>query len=412
MKNIIKKNNCRLCNSKNIYKLFELCKSPLANNLAKSLNQSINSLKFPLNIMKCTKCHHVQLEHVVNQKKLYDQYLYMTGISKNFRNHFKEYSNKIISRFKQSNNLKVLEIGSNDCTLLDFFKLKKCKTVGIEPAKNLYKLTNKKHKIINDYYNSKTNKILKNHYGKFDLIIANNVFAHIDNLKSVFILLSSIMHNQSLIVFEVSYLLDVIKKRLFDTIYHEHLDYHSISPLLPFFKKYKLKIIDIKNIESHGGSIRLFVSKLTSNRKTNYTNINKLIKKESVYNLKNINTFLKFYSDLKKQRKKLNDFFIKNKKKTIYGYGAPAKAVTLINFFELDHNNIKLIIDDSPLKQRKYVPGSKIKIYDSKILIKKPPKIIVILAWNLYEDILKKVKKIKKIDYAIIPLPKFKIIKL
>jgi len=412
LKNIIKKKNCRLCNSAKIYKVFDLCKSPLANNLAKSQKSSLSSIRFPLNLMLCSKCHHVQLEHVVDAKKLYSNYLYMTGISKKFRTHFKNYTNKIIKKFDEPKNLNVLEIGSNDCTLLNYFKQKKCNTIGIEPAKNLYQLTRKKHNIINDFYNVKTNKILKDKFGKFDLIVANNVFAHIDNLKSIFVLLRSLLHDQSLIVFEVSYLLNMIKKSLFDNIYHEHLDYHSIIPFSSFFKRLNYKLIDVEQVSAHGGSIRVFIARKNSTRKTNHININKLIDKEIKFCLTNKNTFLKFYINLNKQRKKLNVFFNSIKSDIIYGYGAPAKAVTLINFFKLDHNNIKLIVDDSLLKQNKYIPGSKIKIYNSKILIKKPPKFIVILAWNVYEDILKKLKKYRKIDYAIIPLPKFKLIKL
>ncbi len=413
MKYINKKKNCRLCGNKKIDQIVKLCNSPLANNLANSKKESLKAKNFPLNLMLCSKCYHVQLEHVVDAKKLYNQYLYMTGVSQGFRDHFKVYAKKIIKYFKNSNkNLKILEIGSNDCTLLDNFKNKKWQTVGIEPAKNLYNITKKKHYIINDYYNVKTNKTLKKKFNKFDLIIANNVFAHIDNLKFVFVLLKPLLHNKSLIVFEVSYLLDVIRKKLFDTIYHEHLDYHSIIPLKIFFKKMNLKIINIEHLSVHGGSIRVFVAKKTSNIIAKNDKINAFINKEKEYKLIRKKTYVKFYNDLTKQRNKLNNFFDSLKNEKVYGYGAPAKAVTLINFFNLDHNNIKLIVDDSALKQNKYIPGSKIKIYKSQILTKKPPKFIVILAWNVYEDILKKLKRYKKIKYAIVPLPTFKLIKL
>ena len=225
-------------------------------------------------------------------------------------------------------------------------------------------------------------------------------------------MLRSLLHKESLIVFEVSYLLDVINKKLFDTIYHEHLDYHSVIPLIKFFKKINLKIINIEHVSTHGGSLRVFISKKDSDRFVQKNQINKFVKKEKKLGLINKNTYVKFYNDLIKQRKKLNNFFHSLKNEIIYGYGAPAKAVTLINFFNLNHTNIKLVIDDSSLKQNKYIPGTKIKIYKSQILLKKPPKFIVILAWNVYEDILKKLKKYKKIKYVILPLPKFRIIKL
>jgi len=406
------KKKCRLCDSIDLVRVINLCNSPLANNLALTKKDSLKSNFFPLNLMLCKKCKHMQLQHVINAKALYSNYLYMSGVSKEFKIHFKNYSKTAIKKINKNENVNILEIGSNDCTLLDFFNTKKYITVGIEPAKNLWQKTKKRHKIINSFYNAKTNKILKKKYSPFDLIFANNVFAHIDDLKSVFKLLVSIMHNNSIIIFEVSYLLDVIRKKLFDTIYHEHLDYHSITPLITFFSKLHLKIIDIQKVSMHGGSIRVFVTKKKSKRFINYKKISKLIEQEDKYKLKNISTFINFHNKIEDEKKNLLNFFQKIKDHRIYGYGAPAKAVTLINFFNLNHKNISLIIDDSKLKQKKYIPGTKIKIYDSEILKIKPPKYIVILAWNVYKDILNKIKKYDEIKYAIIPLPKFKIIKL
>ena len=175
------------------------------------------------------------------------------------------------------------------------------------------------------------------------------------------------MHNNSLVIFEVSYLLDVIRKKLFDTIYHEHLDYHSITPLITFFNKLHLKIIDIQKIPMHGGSIRVFIAKKKSKRITNYKKINKFIKQEDKYKLKHLSTFINFSKKIEDREREIIKFFpIKLAIIVIYGYGAPAKAVTLINFFNLNHKNINLIIDDSKLKQQKYIPGTKIKIHRFK----------------------------------------------
>ena len=406
------KKRCRLCNSVNLTKIVNLCNSPLANNLALTEKDSLKENYFPLNLMFCTNCKHVQLQHVINANKLYKNYLYMTGVSNQFKIHFQNYAKIALKKFKKNDNINILEIGSNDCTLLDFFKSTKCKTVGVEPAKNLWQKTKRRHKIINSFYDKKTNAILMKNYSSFDLILANNVFAHIDDLSSTFKLLKDLMHNDSIIIFEVSYLLDVLRKKLFDTIYHEHLDYHSVMPLIPFFNKMQLKIIDLENVSMHGGSIRVFVTKKKSKRVVNHNKINRLIKQEKNYGLNNKITFTDFYKKIKKEKSSLESFFNKIKDDKVYCYGAPAKAVTLINFFELNHNNINLIVDDSKLKQKRYIPGTKIKIYNSKILNTKPPKYIIILAWNVYKDIVNKLKKYNKIKYIVIPLPKFKLIKL
>ena len=218
------------------------------------------------------------------------------------------------------------------------------------------------------------------------------------------------MNDQSLIIFEVSYLLDVINKKLFDTIYHEHLDYHSIIPLISFFKKIGLKIINIKKIATHGGSIRIYVTKNCSPRLVEYKKIQNFILKEKKDGINKKSTFINFYKNLEKEKIQLKKFFNKIKGEKVYGYGAPAKAVTLINYFNINHENINLIIDDSKLKQNKYIPGSQILITNSEILNSKPPKYIIIFAWNVYNDILIKLKRFKKISYVVIPLPKFKLI--
>ena len=409
-KNIIKKKSCRLCSNRNLTKLFNLCETPLANNLALNITSSLKSKHFPLNLMFCKNCKHVQLEHVVNEKKLFRNYLYQTGISDQFKKHFKNYAKEIKSDLNY-NKGKILEIGSNDCTLLDNFS-DKFLTVGVEPATNLWKKTKHKHEIINDFYNSRVNKYLVKKYKSFDVIIANNVFAHIDNLHKVFLLLKTLMNKTSIVIFEVSYLLDVIKRSLFDTIYHEHLDYHSIKPLKIFFNKLNLKIYNIKRTKMHGGSIRFYIIKKESKLKIKQENINKLLDNERRNGLYKISTYNNFYHNLELQKVKLLNFFKKNKMHKIYGYGAPAKAVTLIKYFDLSEKDIKLIIDDSSLKQNKFIPGTKIKIYNSEILKSSPAEIIIILAWNVYIDIINKLKKSKTIKFAVVPLPKLKIIKL
>ena len=362
--------------------------------------------------MICKNCKHVQLGHVVNEKKLYKNYFYMTGISKQFRDHFKNYADSTLKLFNANSNLKILEIGSNDCTLLDNFKKKRFTTVGIEPATNLWRLTKNRHKIINGFYDKKTNIKLLKKYKSFDIILANNVFAHIDNIKQIFLLLKKLMHDKSIIIFEVSYLLDVIKKKLFDTIYHEHLDYHSIEPLVSFFKKIDLKIIDLKKISTHGGSIRVYIAKNSTVRLAKTKKIYTFIKNEKKNGVNKESTIVKMFNKLEVEKFKLENFFQKIKGNVVYGYGAPAKAVTLINYFNLNEENINLIIDDSKLKQNKYIPGSKIIITNSRILYSKPPKYIIILAWNIYKDILAKLKNFKNIGYIVIPLPKFRLIKL
>ena len=399
-----KRLTCRLCKSKNLQVSINICNSPLANNLTKD-TKKVDT--FPLIINQCRDCYHYQLSHVVNPKILFDNYLYKTGVSKEFIKHFSEYANDLKKKIKFTNNPKALDIGANDGTLLKQLQKNNFECAGVDPAKNLVKYDkNLKKIIINDYFNKQTRDKLVKKYKNFDLICANNVFAHIDNLNEVFQLIYSILSDDGFIVFEVSYFKSVVDKLLFDTIYHEHLDYHTIKPLRKFLKNFKLNIVDLKIVRSHGGSLRFYVRK--NHYKECHKKLNTFILKENDLNKINSFSIQQFKVRLRNLKNKITDF-IKDKKKhqNIIGYTAPAKLTTLIHFMKISHKDLLYIIDDNELKNNKYIPNTKIKIinsYNSEI----PPNIIIIFAWNLVDELSKIIKKRFKNSEIYVPLPKFK----
>ena len=406
---------CRLCGNKDIIRVFNLGYTPLANSYSNK-NVSSKLKKYPLGLNLCNGCGHLQLSHSVKPEKMFSNYLYKTNTSyKNFL-HFKNYANKIKKKFSRKGD-KILDIASNDGTFLNFFNKKKFFRVGIDPAKNLKKLTTNRGIIqIDDFFTEKTSFKIKKKYQKFDIITANHVCAHVENLNDFFRGVKNLLKDDGIFIFEVSYRGSVLKKNTFDTIYHEHLDYHALSPISKFIKKFNLKLFDFEITEAQGGSLRVYVSKNLRIRNKKKIK-NQLIKEKKIYKLFNINTYKIFrekINNCKVQLQRiLKDFDKKNY--NIAGYGAAAKTTTLLNYFNLNKNKtIKFIFDDNKLKQGLYLPGTQIKILDPRYLFQGNLDILIIFAWN-YSDIIiknikKKLKKKKSLKF-LVPFPKPKILK-
>ena len=289
-----------------------------------------------------------------------------------------------------------MDIACNDGTFLENFKKKKFKkVVGIEPAKNLKKFNlEKKIDIKTNFFSSRYSNIIKKKYRKFKIITANNVCAHTPDLKDFFLGVKNILSQKGVFIFEVSYLVDVIKKLQFDTIYHEHMSYHSLYPLNFFLKNLDLEIIDFDRIDAQGGSIRIYVAH-KSKFKVNKYKINRQIKYEIRLGLFSKKLYKKFFLKILKQKKilKRNIKKFKKKKLKIIGYGAPAKIKTFCHLLNINRRDIKYIIDDNKLKQDFYTPGKKIPIKSFQFALKNKPNLIIVLAWNFFESIVRKCKK-------------------
>ena len=407
-------NKCRLCNSKKLTTVIDLRSTPLANSFLKRSELRKKEKYYPLKVNICNNCYHLQLSHIVKAKRMFDNYLYLTNTSKQNRDHFKEYADQIKKKNQSKSKVSILDIASNDGTFLNFFNKKNYNRLGIDPAKNLSKFSKKlgiKQEIM--YFTSNNSFKIKKKYGKFDVITANHVCAHVDDLNDFFKGIPNLLDNKGMFVFEVSYLGSVIKKKTFDTIYHEHADYHSLYPLIKFVKKFNLEIFDFKIVKAQGGSIRVFVGHSNSHI------INKVkIKKQIIFEKKklklfNIKSFRIFEKKIIKVKTELNKLLtkLKHEKKTIIGYGAAAKTTTLLNYFDIGNKIISFIVDDNKLKQNRYTPGTRIPIFNSKQLYKKKPDYVILLAWNYSNFIIKTHKKFFKTGGKfIVPFPKIKII--
>ena len=382
--------DCRSCGNIDLKRVVSLGYQPLANNLLNKENDKCEL--YPLEVNYCEKCHNCQLSVSVDPKKMFTNYLYTSSTSKVFRQHFIQAAEKYSKELKLDKKKSyIIDIGSNDGVALKaFLDLGFKKVLGIEPAKNLAKLANKnKIKTFNGFLEKNNlNKLKKN----ADLILASNVFAHSDKLKEMAECMFSLLGKKGTIIIEVQYLLNTLKDLTFDNIYHEHYNYWSLTSLVNFFKQFDAKIFKSEKIDTHGGSLRVYVKK-DKKVKIN-SSVKKMLKIEENYGIKKFKT----YQDFGKKVYKIRDNVLKNIKilkksnKKIIGYGAPAKATTALNFFGIS-KEIDFIIEDNKLKHNKFIPGVKIPI-KNKLHIKNNDNTLLVLAWNFFKEIKKNNSKL------------------
>ena len=377
--------DCRSCGNTNLKRVVSLGYQPLANNLTNKKDEK--SDLYPLEVNYCNKCHNCQLSVAVDPKKMFSNYLYTSSTSKVFRNHFTEAAKKYSKELKLNKKKSyIIDIGSNDgIALKPFLDLGFKKVLGIEPAKNLAKLANKnKIKTFNGFLENKNIKKLNKNA---DLILASNVFAHSDKLKEMADCMLKLLGKKGTIIIEVQYLMNTLKDMTFDNIYHEHYNYWSLTSLVNFFNQFDAKIFRSEKIDTHGGSLRVYIKKNTKVKIE--TSVKKMLKEEENFGIKDYQTYQKFGEKVYKIRENvLNNLKnLKKRNKKIIGYGAPAKATTALNFFGIS-TDIDFIVEDNKLKHNKFIPGVKIPI-KNKSAIKNKKNALLVLAWNFYKDIKK-----------------------
>ena len=376
--------DCRSCGNTNLKRVVSLGYQPLANNLLNKKDEKHEL--YPLEMNYCPKCHNCQLSVAVDPKKMFSNYLYTSSTSSSFRNHFIEAAKNYTRQLKlKPNKSYIIDIGSNDGVALKPFKDAGFKKIlGVEPAKNLAKLANKnKIKTFNGFLESKNLKKIK---GNANLILASNVFAHSDKLKDMAECMFKLLSRNGTIIIEVQYLLNTLKDLTFDNIYHEHYNYWSLSSLTNFFNQFNSTIYKVERVNTHGGSIRVYIKK--GKIKTE-NSVNLLLKEEENFGIKKYKTYQNFGDKINKLKenvtKNINE--LKKNHKKIVGFGAPAKATTALNFFSIS-DQIDYVIEDNKLKQNKFIPGVLIPIKDKKTL-KEKNTLILVLAWNFFNEIKK-----------------------
>jgi hypothetical protein len=395
---------CQISNSKKLESIIFIGYLPPVNTLRKIGSVLKEEISFPAELLYCKKSKLAQLGCIVDKEILFPySYPYTSSTTKILRENFTDLYKDVCSKINLKNDDLVIDIGSNDGNLLSNFKSNH-RVLGVTPEK-IGKLAIKKGiPTIIDYFNNvAVKKILKN-YGKAKVITATNVFAHIDNINLIVNDILKTLENDGIFITESHYLLPLIKNVQYDTIYHEHLRYYSVQSLKYLFDKHKLEIIDVKEIPTHGGSIRVYAS-----RKGKYKvsrNVSMQLKKEAKgLNKKNLD---KFKKNVVNSKIRLFNIIknLKDKDKTIFGVGAPSRASTLINYIGLDQEIVDCVLEvDGSYKIGNYIPGTKIPILNENILKNKKPDYLILFSWHIKNELKKNLRKKGFKGKFIIPLP-------
>ena len=391
MDNVKEKKKCICCDGKNLNVLLDLNKQPMANSYHNN-TEYLN--KYSLGINLCDDCYHIQLTYVVNPDLLFKDYLYVSGTTQTLRDNFEWFSNFVLEyvpsvnvRGKECSMIdSVLDIACNDGSQLDCFKSKGINTYGIDPAENLYKLSSKNHEIICDYFTDKS------YDRKFDVIIAQNVFAHNENAKKFLDDCEKIMHDDSYLFIQTSQA-EMILNNQFDTIYHEHISFFNANSFNELTKRTKLNLIDVIKTPVHGISY-LFILRKKDINKNKVQNIIDVEKVRGLYSKKTYDIYqdniMDVVNSFKKEIKRARSANYK-----IVGYGAAAKGNTFLNFADIE---LDYVIDDNPLKQNLYTPGMNILIKSADFIktYSEYDKILFVpLAWNFYNEIRKRILNVR-----------------
>ena len=390
--------NCRFCENKVSKQILDLGKSPPSNAYLKSKNLFEEEKIFPLKLFLCEICFLVQTEdHNLPNELFTKDYAYFSATSRTFVEHAKNYVENITTNLNLNHESFVIEIASNDGYLLRNFLREKISCLGIEPTKSTY-LRSLELNIptLNKFFNSKLAEDINTNYKKADLVIANNVYAHVPEINDFTIGIKKILKEKGTVTIEFPHLLNLIKYNLFDTVYHEHYSYLSLFTVNKIFSKHGLKLYNVEKISTHGGSLRIYGCHENDTKKIT-ENVDLILKEEIDEGLHEIKSYEKLQINADKIRLEFQNFLIeqKNKNKIIVGYGAAAKGNTLLNFCDIKNDMIDFVCDASISKQNQYLPGSHIEIKSPDMLLKKKIDYILILPWNIKDEILKDYSSLK-----------------
>ncbi len=407
-----RRTECRLCQSQNLALAMPIKPSPIADAFVGP--DKLNEVQplIPLDLYQCQDCGHVQNLDIVNPDLLFRDYIFSTSNSAGLVEHFRQYADDVSEAFKLGENALVVEIGSNDGTLMRFFKAKGMRVQGIDPALEIARTaTESGISTIADFFTSELAETIRKEQGLAKLIVANNVYAHADHLADLTDGIANLLDHDGVFVFEVSYLMDIIDKFVFDTVYHEHLSYHSIDPFTRFFKAHDLHLFDVQRISTKGGSFRGFVQKAGGAR-VEQPVVRQMIEEEIRRGLHSLEIFQEFEEQILARKAILLEYVekMRGQGKSIVGYGASTTVTTLMYHFDL-FDKLDYLIDDNAKKHGLFSPGCHLEVKPSSALYDEKPDVVIVLAWQYFQPIVTKhAQFIENGGTFVVPLIDLKII--
>lgn len=409
------KKTCAFCGSSALTEVIDFGDVALAGGFLKK-EEFPKEKKYPLVIVFCRNCFAVQVRDHVDPNVLFATDFYFSSAIKTLRDHFADYASEVIGRFlPEPKDAVVVEFGSNDGVLLEPLAAQGVgKVIGVDPAKNIVdSIKDEKLTLINDFFNVPVANSIVGKYGKADLVMANNVFAHITDINGTTEAVREVLTDEGVFIFEVHYLGKIIQDMQYDFIYHEHIYYYSLLALENHLARHGMVIFDIKPISIHGGSIRYYAAKKDSHHSKNISSrVDNLRKQEKELGYDKPDTYKQFASRAAAKKKKLMMLLdaLREKGRTVAGYGASGRANTIIQYCGITDKHLDFMIDDAPAKQGLYTPGSHLQIRNNEALEKDKPDYILLFAWAFYDEIATKCETyLENGGRIIVPLPDVRI---
>lgn len=405
---------CRLCGSEKLVPTWTFGETPLANAYVRADQLDDPESRFPLEVARCLACELVQLRHTVSPDLLFRDYLYLSSTSPRFVAHFAEYAAHLAERFNLTPNDLVVEIGSNDGILLKPLRERGIRILGIEPASRIAAMAAAAGiETIPDFFSPDLARRIRAKHGPARIVTANNVFAHLPDLDAIVTGVRTLLADDGAYVFEVQYLGDLLFQNLFDIVYHEHLCYYHLAPLVSFFPRHGLEVFDVARVSAHGGSLRVFVQHAGGPPRRE-ERLASLLADERRQGLATDAPYAALAERIAENRRKLTELLaeLKGRGKRIAGYGAPAKATTFLHVFGLGREIIEYVVDDDRVfKQGRFLPGTHLPIVSPDRLYVDQPDYCLILAWNFAEPIIAKHARFtERGGRFIVPVPEPRII--
>jgi len=407
-----KRTDCRLCGEKNLNIVLKLTPTPPADSFIPKEQLNIKQETIPLELYLCDDCGHTQLGHVIDAEEVYLNYIYETASTLGLGGHFKDCVETVMERYSPKTGGLVLDIGSNDGIMLKYFKEHGMEILGIDPMPGIAeKASANGVPTLPDFFDIEYAKGLKEKYGTPSIISSNNLVADTDDLTGFVEGVKQLMDEDSIFFFETFYLYLQINNNVWDFTYHEHYSYFTVKSLVRFFENMEMELIDVTPNLTKGGSMRCVVQLKGGNRKV-YKSIDEHIQLENKEGFHTKDIFDKYSAKIEQGKQEYLDLIreLKDKGKTLVGYGASATSTTLMYHYEMA-GSLEYLVDDFEAKHHLYSPGMHIPVFPSNEIYNNPPDYIIILAWRYYEKIVKRHEKfLDQGGHFIIPLPELKII--
>lgn len=409
----MKKPQCRFCNETLSVTFANLGMSPLSNSYITPAQLQTMEPFYPLHAWVCSKCLLVQLQEFESPKEIFTDYAYFSSYSDSWLDHCSAYADQMVRTLELTPNARVVELASNDGYLLQYFKAKNIPVLGIEPAKNVARVAIDKGiptEVL--FFGTETAQDLKNRGHSADLLIGNNVLAHVPNLNGFVRGMKTLLKDTGVITMEFPHLLRLMEDNQFDTIYHEHFSYFSLTTVEKVFAHHGLTIFDVESLPTHGGSLRIYARHTENSARPITPRVKKLKDAEEHKGLLDIGTYQDFSNKVKATKRGLLEFLIQAKEngKSIVGYGAPAKGNTLLNYCGVGADFLDYTVDRNPHKQGHFLPGTHIPIEKPEKIATTRPDYLLILPWNLKTEISSQMSIIREWDGKfVVPIPKIEI---